>query len=317
MKPERITRLPRYRVISDNDYAGDPDGLFQLAHLLLSPALQTLGVIGSDFHGAEHFGHEGNAAQASATAAIEIRDLCHRAEVPVVAGFSQPLDLDNPDSLDCPATRMIIEAALTESELPLFLLCGGGLTSIAAAWLLEPKIAERLTLVWIGGPEHQGLAVPPPNPDPMEYNLSIDLVAAQVVFNESNLKIWQIPRDCYRQVNVGLAEIDTKVRVHGRLGEVLADSLESMASLASKGLGLNLGETYILGDSPLVLVTALQSNFHPDASSSPSVLIPRPQIDNAGSYAQNTEHSLRVFTSLDNRLMLEDMFAKLRLSAEK
>ncbi len=30
---------PRYRVISDNDYSGDPDGLFQLVHVLLSPSL--------------------------------------------------------------------------------------------------------------------------------------------------------------------------------------------------------------------------------------------------------------------------------------
>ena len=31
---------PRYRVISDNDYSGDPDGLFQLVHHLLSPSLE-------------------------------------------------------------------------------------------------------------------------------------------------------------------------------------------------------------------------------------------------------------------------------------
>jgi hypothetical protein len=30
---------PRMRVIVDNDFSGDPDGLFQMAHLLLSPRL--------------------------------------------------------------------------------------------------------------------------------------------------------------------------------------------------------------------------------------------------------------------------------------
>ena len=38
---------PRYRVISDNDYSGDPDGLFQLVHMLLSPSLDVRAVIGS------------------------------------------------------------------------------------------------------------------------------------------------------------------------------------------------------------------------------------------------------------------------------
>jgi purine nucleosidase len=38
---------PRLRVISDNDYAGDPDGLFQLAHHVLSPSVDVRAVIGS------------------------------------------------------------------------------------------------------------------------------------------------------------------------------------------------------------------------------------------------------------------------------
>ncbi|HEU5484006.1 MAG TPA: hypothetical protein VFU98_03795, partial [Microlunatus sp.] len=37
----------RFRVISDDDYAGDPDGLFQLAHHLLSPSVQVRAVTGS------------------------------------------------------------------------------------------------------------------------------------------------------------------------------------------------------------------------------------------------------------------------------
>ena len=37
----------RFRVISDNDYAGDPDGLYQLAHHLLSPSVEVRAVIGS------------------------------------------------------------------------------------------------------------------------------------------------------------------------------------------------------------------------------------------------------------------------------
>jgi hypothetical protein len=38
---------PRIRLILDNDYAGDPDGLFQLAHHLLSPSADIRLVVGS------------------------------------------------------------------------------------------------------------------------------------------------------------------------------------------------------------------------------------------------------------------------------
>ena len=37
---------PRSRVILDNDYAGDPDGLFQTAHHLLSPTEEPLTLSG-------------------------------------------------------------------------------------------------------------------------------------------------------------------------------------------------------------------------------------------------------------------------------
>lgn len=39
--------VPRMRVIVDNDFSGDPDGLFQLVHLLLSPSVEVRALIGS------------------------------------------------------------------------------------------------------------------------------------------------------------------------------------------------------------------------------------------------------------------------------
>src|SRR5215471_5665883 len=38
---------PRMRVIIDNDFGGDPDGLFALVHHLLSPSVEIRGIIGS------------------------------------------------------------------------------------------------------------------------------------------------------------------------------------------------------------------------------------------------------------------------------
>ena len=44
---DKIPFTKRMRVIIDNDFSGDPDGLFQLSHLLLSPSVETRGIIGS------------------------------------------------------------------------------------------------------------------------------------------------------------------------------------------------------------------------------------------------------------------------------
>ena len=77
-----------------------------------------------------------------------------------------------------------------------------------------------------------------------------------------------------------------------------------------------MGETYILGDSPLVLLTALGSSFDPSPSSSVSVHRARQHVDDAGNYAEPADGPpIRVFTRLDTRLLLEDLYAKLALHA--
>ena len=41
---------PRMRVIIDNDLGGDPDGLFQLTHHLMSPSVEIRGIIASHLY---------------------------------------------------------------------------------------------------------------------------------------------------------------------------------------------------------------------------------------------------------------------------
>jgi hypothetical protein len=69
----------------------------------------------------------------------------------------------------------------------------------------------------------------------------------------------------------------------------------------------NLGETYVLGDHPPVLVTALQSSFEPDTTSSRLAVVPCPRIGEDGLYENAPEgRPIRVYAWLDVRLMLED-----------
>jgi inosine-uridine nucleoside N-ribohydrolase len=168
-------------------------------------------------------------------------------------------------------------------------------------------------LVWIGGSEHPEHAEPPPGEGPLEYNLSIDPIAAQVVFNDSDINIWQVPRNVYRMVMASRAELLVRMRATGSLGTHLFDSLGTVAVKAADH-GFQLGEIYILGDSPLVLLTALQSSFHPDTASSAWVTVPCPRILGDGSYEPNPNgRPIRVYTNVDARLVLEDLYAKLAL----
>lgn len=306
----------RVRVIIDNDFSGDPDDRFQLVHHLLSPSVEIPFVIGSHLRAGDGFDPSDHQADNAAAVVREIVELVQpERPVRVIAGSN--VGLTSPTTpIDSEAARAIVaEAMRDDTDLPLYIALGGGLTELSSALLLEPEIADRLTAVWIGGPEHAGLADPPPGIGASEYNLLIDAVAARTVFNHSTVPLWQVPRDTYRQSLMSNAEIETRVRPAGRLGAYLAESIDQVAR-AVEGFGWNLGETYAMGDQALVLLTALQSSFEPTPSSSEYVTRPMPQLTADGEYHDDPAgRPLRIYTRLDTRLVFEDLYAKLALHA--
>jgi purine nucleosidase len=307
------TPTPRMRVITDNDYKGDPDGLFQLAHLLLSPSVEVRAVIGSHLKPGEPWDPSNKQGENAAAKARELMQAMGlKTSVPVLAGSNTPLLNDSTPVKSAGVDFIIREAMRTDTTLPLYVLCGGSLTEIASALLTEPKIAGRLTVIWIGGPEHTGLALPPPgNPSP-EYNVNLDIASVRAVFNRTNVPLWQIPRNVYRQAMISYSQLLTRVKIYPKGGTYLASALESTMSMIQPYV--NIGETYILGDSPLVLLTALQSSFEADPSSSDYVLKMAPSVSAAGAYEFNpTGRTIRVYNRIDTYLMFEDFFAKLAL----
>lgn len=303
----------RARVVVDNDFAGDPDGLFQLAHHVLSSSVEIRAVIGSHLVAGEHPDPRVDTAALAVERVHELFGVMGLdAEGHVHRGSREAL-VSRDEPHDTPAARAIVAEAMREDDRPLYVTCGGGLTDLASAWLLEPAIARRLTVVWIGGPEHPGLASPWPGPGDPEYNLAVDVTAAQVVFNDSDLPLWVVPRDMYRQCLVSDTELRRRVAPRGDLGRHLYDAVDRFA----RRTGAPPAETYALGDSPLVLLTALQSFFGADASSSDFSEVSAPGLDGRGALVPRSDgRRIRVFTRMDTRLMFEDMFLKIEAFAE-
>lgn len=304
------------RVIIDNDLGGDPDGLFQLAHFALSRSISIPLVIGShyrDFGAADLVPQKG---QVSADKARELLRFVPKDRRPtVVAGENAALK----SGADLPRTAtteaIIREAMRNDASTPLFYAAGGSLTDIALAWKAEPKIGKRLRLLWIGGAEHPDLAPPPPGPAEPEYNFSLDPVAAQIIFNESDIEIWQVPRNAFRQMLFSRTEIEDLGQASplGRyLSGQVADTNERLSQNLPKFI-FSEGEVIGIGDSALVTLTALQSAFQPDTSSSIYSVRPTPRLLPDGSYAPNPAgRPMRVYTLMDASLTWRDMEAKIR-----
>ncbi len=284
----------------------------------MSKSVKIEGVIGSHLKPGDGFDPSTQqATNAAKNAGDLIKLMGMEDQVKVYQGSNTGLDdLNTPKASE--AVDFIIKEALrTDTDLPLYVVCGAGLTEIASAYLKNPEISKHLTLVWIGGHEHEGLAVPPPNGTELEYNLAIDLNAGKVIFNKSDIKLWQVPRNVYRQTLISYAELIQRVKSQGEVGQYLTGKLKNVFDLCFK-YNINIGETYILGDSPLVLLTALQSSFEADPSSSAYETLKCPTLNDNGLYDDNAKgRKIRVYTQNDNRLMFEDFFAKLQIFNDK
>jgi inosine-uridine nucleoside N-ribohydrolase len=302
---------PRARVIIDNDFSGDPDDLFQLVHHLLSPTVEIRAVVASHLRENDPFDLGPETAGNATKVAEDVFARMGLESTEVIFRGSDLALVDRKTPQRSAAADAIIAEALRDDDRPLFFVAGGGLTDLASAYLLDPRIAERLIVIWIGGLEHEGLAEPPAGAMPIEYNLLIDVVAGQVVFNDSDLEVWQVPRDVYRQCLVSDAELRLRVAATGPLGRYLYDEVAAIGGAMAEARE-GVGETYALGDSPLVLLTALQSYFQPDSASSRHVVMPTPAIRDDGGYeARSDARPLRVYTWVDTRLMFEDFHLKL------
>ena len=276
MAPRLSARVAaRCRVVVDNDFAGDPDGILALAHHLLSPSNRVVAIT-SSFLNARFVSPPatpGATAEDGSRLATELlAELGLPDPPPVATGAEVPWTSGSRSA----AADAIVAAAREEDDLPLYVVCGGPLTNVAAALELDPGIAERLALVWIGGSL---------DPEAFEYNRDTDLAAAEAVLAAPGLVVHQFPLETYRRCAYGIAELEADLPATGRLGAWLYERFSSPPEW------VQLGGVWPIGDSPPLLVTALTTD---SSTSAP-------------------EGSARVYTDVDMRLIVGDLLAKLRL----
>lgn len=87
--------------------------------------------------------------------------------------------------VDSPAARNLIERALQPRNAPLYVITVGAPTNVASAILMEPKILDRIVVVWLGGQPYDW-------PTAREFNLFQDLHSSRVL-HDSGVAMVNIP----------------------------------------------------------------------------------------------------------------------------
>jgi len=282
----------KVRVILDTDAKNEVDDQFAIVQALLSESMDLKALV------AAHFGTEKSkhSMKDSYDEIQKLLDLMHmNGQVNVVCGGDRAMS-DEDDLVESEGAKLIVEEAMKDDDRPLYVAFLGPLTDMAAALMMKPEIATRnMTVIWIGGRDW-----------PIggwEYNLSNDVAAANYVF-KSDVQLWQVPRNVYRMMPVSFAEMYDKVYPCGEIGKYL---VENVIAFNNEDKARPI-EYRCLGDSPAVGIIMFNDCGEWDYK-------PAPSFDEKMNYVHEGKYRpIKVYKNIDKRFILEDLYAKLRLS---
>ena len=283
------------RVIINTDAKNEADDQYAIVHAILTPSFDLHGIISAHF-GARKSATSQRDSHEEILRLLDLMDL--KGRVPVREGAPTALP-DEKTAVPSEGSALIISEALKDDPRPLHIAFLGPLTDMASALLEEPSIAERnVKVVWIGGGEWPVGG--------FEYNLSNDVIAANVVFR-SKVPVWQIPSPVYKKMPVSYAELGAKVYNQGAIGKYLVEQLIDWNAENVSGPI----EYRSLGDSPAIGVI-----MYPDCGT--YQWRPAPEFNAEMNYSHTGQNRpIRVYESVDQRFIHEDFFAKLAAFAAR
>ena len=197
--PEASAEAPVWAVL-DTETINEIDDQFALAYAVLSGNISLEAVYAAPFHNARSSG-PGDGMEKSYREIHRVLDRIAKrgAEVPrtVLRGSDRYLTpgavstpgsdpaVSPPPPVSSPAAADLVEKAMGRRDSVLYVVAIGAATNVASALLLEPRIRERIVVVWLAGHPYTW-------PTAREFNLRQDPAASRVVF-DSGVPLVHVP----------------------------------------------------------------------------------------------------------------------------
>jgi purine nucleosidase len=305
-------RLPA-RVVIDTDAANEIDDQFALAWAWLSPAqLRVEAVYAAPFSFAHRQGSRVlqdprpfNAPDVGMERSFEeIERVCALLDLTKQAciqrGTPGYLSAAN-QAIASDATRDLIHRAMAANDdEPLYVLALGCPTNIACALLIEPRIAQRIVVVWTSGyPSH----APHIN---HSFNLEQDLVATRVLLSSGVPLVYLPGYHVGAQLRLSLPEMERWVQPMGAIGACLHELFTHNPLWELQGITSMFAHSWVMWD--LICIAWLI-----DANWVPSELVRMPLLDEDKRWLQAAGRPLmREAFAVKRDAVFADFFDKLR-----
>ena len=290
----------KVQAVLDTDTYNEIDDQFAVAYSLLSPDHMEIEAVYAAPFLNERSSSAGDGMEKSYQEILTIfarlqrkpESFAYRGSPSFMAGATEPVD--------SPAARDLIAKAMQPRSAPLYVLTIGAPTNVSSALLLEPRIRDRVVVVWLGGQ-------PLSRPSAREFNLQQDLHASRVLF-DSGVALVVIPTgNVSEHLRTTVPEVNHHLKGHSPIADYLATEYEKYTQWKSPGEGYPLSR--VIWD-----ISAVAWIIEPKWI--PTEVVPSPALtDNYTWERPSGRHSVRFATYAQRDRVFDDLFQKLRKGA--
>jgi inosine-uridine nucleoside N-ribohydrolase len=204
------------RMVLDTDTYNEVDDQFAVVYTLFSPEKLNLEALyAAPFHNDRSAGPADGMEKSYEEILrilnildVEPEGFVYRGSEAYLSGPEQPCESE--------AAVDLVERAMG-GRSPLHVVAIGAITNVASAILMEPRILDRIVVLWLGGQ-------PLDWPSARHFNLMQDLHASRLIF-DCGVPLIHFPCDgVTSHLITTLPEVEKYVQGKGRIGDYLADT---------------------------------------------------------------------------------------------
>ena len=280
----------KVRVVLDTDTYNEIDDQFALSQMVLSPdRMKVEAIHAAPFHNDRSSG-AGDGMQKSYEEILRLLDLLGVSPKGLAFKGSNAFMSRRDEAVASDAVENLIKLALGGGHEPLYVLAIGAITNVASALIREPRLVERIVVVWLGGNElHWETA--------REFNLMQDPFAARIIF-DSGVPLVYIPcHNVTTHLLTTLPELECYLKGKGPLADYLFNIV--------KEYGGGYAWSKVIWD-------VAAPSWVLDGGWVPSRLCPSPILNDDLTYTLDpARHRIRIATGVNRDAILGDVFRKI------
>lgn len=299
---DRLLAIPprgRLRTVLDTDTYNEIDDQYAVAYSLLSPERLSVEAIYAAPYLNDRSTSAGDGMEKSYEEIHRLLDFFPQVDKSIALRGSDRFFQQKGSPIDSPAARDLIEKAMKPGDEPLYVLTIGSPANVSSAILMEPKIKEKIVVVWLGGTPHY-------SPSATEFNLRQDVIASQVLF-DSGVALVQIPtKNVSEHLRTTVSELGQHLRGKSLIGDYLYGQFLQYFAVHAKRLR-------VAGDYPWskVIWDISAVAWLNNPAWAPSDIVPSPVLtDDLRWQTAPNRHNIRVANNINRDAVFNDLFER-------